>query len=149
MTGLNHVLTGAAIALVVKEPMLIAPLAFASHFVLDSVAHFGGHESYEYGHKHFPIIMFTDGILSATSIYAIMTFMPALAFPVALGGLMAILPDFFWLHYYKHNKPKHWFFNFHKKIQWSETPKGAINEAVYLAMIVFIILLLLGVGNIK
>ena len=37
----NHMVTGAVIALVVKQPALALPLAFLSHFVLDALPHYG------------------------------------------------------------------------------------------------------------
>ena len=42
MTATNHALTGAAIATLGKAtPICAIPLAFASHFVCDSLPHFG------------------------------------------------------------------------------------------------------------
>ncbi len=41
MTGFNHAVTGALIAGAVGNPFLAIPLAFASHFVLDAIPHFG------------------------------------------------------------------------------------------------------------
>jgi hypothetical protein len=40
MTLTNHLLTGAAIAKLLPSPVAI-PIAFASHFVLDALPHFG------------------------------------------------------------------------------------------------------------
>jgi hypothetical protein len=39
MTGFNHGLTGAVIAIAVKRPELAVPLAFLSHFVQDAIPH--------------------------------------------------------------------------------------------------------------
>lgn len=135
MTGLNHVLTGTAIALAVRQPLLVVPLAFASHFLLDATPHFD-HPVYRYGSKHFTKIMFTDGILSMGSVLLIMLLVPQLAGVVALGALFAILPDFFWLYYYTHGRPQWWFFKFHSKIQWFERPPGALVELSYLVFII-------------
>jgi hypothetical protein len=41
MTGFNHGMTGAVIALTIKQPALAVPLAFISHFVCDAIPHFG------------------------------------------------------------------------------------------------------------
>lgn len=41
MTGFNHGLTGAVIALSIKQPLLAVPLSFASHYVTDMVPHLG------------------------------------------------------------------------------------------------------------
>ena len=41
MTGFNHGMTGAVIALTVKKPELAIPLSFLSHFAQDAIPHFG------------------------------------------------------------------------------------------------------------
>lgn len=134
MTGLNHTLTGAAIALAIRRPELVVPLAFTSHFLLDSLPHFD-HPHYQYGSNYFTKIMLADGIISVGAIAAILLLAPQLAVVVILGSLIAILPDFFWLYYYMHGRPQWWFFRFHTKIQWFERPQGALVEAAYLVFI--------------
>lgn len=138
MTGLNHVLTGTAIALAVREPLLVAPLAILSHFILDAIPHFD-HEVYRYGSRYFTRIMITDGVASIGSVVLIMFLVPHLAWVIALGALCAILPDFFWLYYYTHNRPQWWFFRFHTKIQWFERPPGAFVEVSYVIFIITVI----------
>src|SRR5687767_11983718 len=100
MTGLNHVLTGSAIAIAIQQPLLVAPLAFLSHFILDSLPHFGGHPAYEYGHKHFYKIMITDGLLAIGAVITLMLAAPHLAVAIAVGAAFATLPDFLLLHHY-------------------------------------------------
>jgi hypothetical protein len=143
MTGLNHVLTGTAIALAVKQPLLIAPLAFLSHFLLDAVPHFGGTPFHVYGHKHFAKAMATDGLLAITALCTILFFAPALIIPILVGAFFGFLPDVFWLYYYSHHEPQYWFFRFHQAIQWFERPSGAIVEASYFILISTIIFALL------
>lgn len=138
MIALNHMLTGTAIAVAVKQPALVVPIAFLSHFVLDSIPHFGGMSFYEYGHKLFPYVMVADGILSVSAVGIVMLLQPDLAPIIALGASFAILPDFFWLGHYM-LKWEHWFFTFHKKIQWFERPPGIIVEAAYFILISTII----------
>lgn len=135
MIALNHMLTGTAIALAVRQPALVVPLAFLSHFVLDATPHFGGLPFYEYGHKYFPLAMVADGILSVSSVTTVMLLQPLLAPVIGLGAFFAILPDVFWLYYYTQGRPKFWFFTFHQKIQWFERPPGLIVEAAYLVFI--------------
>jgi hypothetical protein len=131
MTGLNHVLTGTAIAIAVRQPLLAAPLAFLSHFLLDITPHFGGTPIYEYGHKYFPYIMAADGIISASAVFLICSLVPSLATLILLCTLCAILPDVLLFHYYTHGRPNTWFHRFHLGIQWFERPPGAIVEASY------------------
>lgn len=134
MTGLNHVLTGTAIALAVKEPLLVAPLALISHFLLDATPHFD-HPIYQYGSKYFTRIMVADGVLSIGTVSLVMIAVPQLAGVIALGAFFAIVPDFLWLYYYTHGRPQWWFFKFHSKIQWYERTPGLFVEASYLLFI--------------
>jgi hypothetical protein len=134
MTGLNHVLTGTAIALAVRDPLLVAPLSLVSHFVLDATPHFD-HPLYQYGSKYFAKIMIADGVLSIGSVVLVMLAVPQLAWVIALGAFMAIVPDFFWLYYYLNGRPQWWFFRFHSKIQWYERTPGLLVEASYLLFI--------------
>jgi hypothetical protein len=139
MTGLNHVLTGSAIALAFRQPALVVPLAFLSHFVLDAIPHFD-HPIYQYGSRYFTAIMATDAVISLTTVVILMLLVPQLALSIALGALGAIVPDFFWLYYYTHGRPQWWFFRFHNKIQWFERPPGLFVEAAYLIFISTIII---------
>jgi hypothetical protein len=143
MIALNHALTGTAIAIAVKQPVLAIPLAFLSHFVLDAIPHFGDMPFYSYGHPLFRYVMAADGLLTVSSVGALMLFNPNLALVIGLGAFFAILPDVFWLGHYA-LKWKHWFFTFHQKIQWFERPPGIIVEAAYLVFISTVIAALLG-----
>ena len=139
MIGLNHVLTGTTIALIVKQPLLAAPLAFLSHFFLDITPHFGGTAAYEFGHKWFPYIMAADAIISAGAILLICSLVPSMAAIIVLCVLCAILPDVLLLHYYTHGRPQSWFHRAHLGMQWFERPPGAIVEASYLVLVVSVI----------
>jgi hypothetical protein len=134
MTGLNHALTGAAIGAVLQQPLLIVPLAVASHFILDMIPHFD-HEVYRYGGKYYRQIVTTDGLITIGAILALMFAFPAYALFIALGAISAVAPDIPWQYYYTHGRPKNWYFNFHTKIQWFERPPGLLVEASYLVFI--------------
>lgn len=142
MIALNHTLTGAAIAIAVKQPALAIPLAFLSHFVLDAIPHFGDVPIYTYGHPKFLYIAAADGLISIGSIWFIMACNPQLALVIGLGAFFAILPDLFWLGHFA-RKWKHWFFTFHQKIQWFERPPGIMVEVSYLIFISTVIIALL------
>jgi hypothetical protein len=134
MTGLNHVLTGAAIGLAIQQPILVVPLAILSHFILDVIPHFD-HEVYRHGSKYFIRIMALDTSVSVSSIIALMIFFPAHAWVIALGAFFAILPDLLWPIHYATGRKKHWYFTFHSMIQWFERPPGLLVEACYLVFI--------------
>jgi len=131
MIALNHVLTGTAIGLALRQPLLAAPLALASHFVLDMVPHF------VYG-KPWGRLFLTSFILDALSTAAALAWLvlsaPQLTVLLLLCGICAELPDVLWL--YVNRWPTHWYFVFHKKIQRSETLWGIVPELCYLALII-------------
>lgn len=135
MTGFNHALTGAAIGLAVQQPLLVVPLALASHFMLDALPHFGGHPVYEWGHKHFTKVILFDALMCIAAVAIAIMLAPQLALAILLGVAFAMLPDLSLVHYYTHGKPKHWFHNFHLGIQWFERPPGLLVEAAYLLFI--------------
>lgn len=134
MTGINHVLTGVAIGAAIQEPILVIPLALASHFALDMLPHFGNHPVYKWGHRHFWKILAVDSLLSIGAIVAAIIVAPSLAWPIILGGIFAALPDFLWVDFFGRGNRNHWFHKFHKKIQWYEHPPGAIVEVVFLML---------------
>lgn len=131
MTGYNHALTGAAIALAVRQPLLAAPLAFLSHFALDVTPHFGGTPIYEYGHKLFPFIMVGDGVITTSVLFVICAFVPLQTALILLCALCAILPDVLLFTYYANGRPNTWFHRIHLTMQWFERPEGAMVEAAY------------------
>jgi len=136
MISLNHVLAGTAIALAVKEPLLIAPLAFLSHFVLDAIPHF----SYEWPGWKFRTLWAIDAVASSIAILVLATFQPSLAFAVIVGGFCAELPDVFWLYerLVVKGESSFWYFKFHRVIQWSETRRGLFYELGYLIVLISI-----------
>jgi hypothetical protein len=149
LTSTNHVMTGAVIALVVKQPALAIPLAFASHFVLDAMPHYGIYENdviRRNKHWLFRTVLSIDVPLMLFLLVVI----PGLAAPKLAWGvvlacmLAAILPDatvvYRFLKQVKTQKwepPGNWFTRFHLGIQWYEHPPGLIVElAWFVAMTV-------------
>jgi len=138
MTGFNHALTGAAIGLALQNPLLVVPVAFASHFILDSLPHFN-HPLYTFGNKHAWKLYALDAAIAITTVTIAITFAPAMILPILLGAVFAVLPDATLLHYYAKGKPKHWFHNFHIGIQWFERPVGILVESSYLIFVCTVI----------
>lgn len=147
MTATSHAITGAVIALVIKEPVLAYPLALLSHFVCDIIPHVGIKSIDERitNQKKVRAIYIIDLSL-------LMSFLTALVFAgapifVFLCVILAGLPDVVWAYRYAFKekfgtiKPgKHNFFNhFHSSIQWSETLKyGLPVETLYACILLFI-----------
>lgn len=98
---MNHLLTGAVIALTVKQPELMIPLAYASHFLLDSFPHYGeGKDGDEYIKTPFSWTMITiDALLSATFVFWMIN---THHYMLLLGALLAYMPDATWIYRFMH-----------------------------------------------
>ena len=126
MTGYNHVATGAIIALSIKEPAIALPLAFASHFVLDALPHYGADFHQRKKYPAFLRIVGTDLVLTPLAI--VLVSLLAHSWLVFGAMLLAICPDIVWFgkYYYDWRKnlpfqlPQDVFSRFHKRIQWAE-----------------------------
>lgn len=145
MTTSNHVITGAVIAVAIKQPAAALPLAFLSHFVLDFIPHFGykGHRGFTEVFKHrlsFVVIAF-DALMVAWLVGSFRQY----GLIAYLGGLAAIAPDFIWLYRYygfeRHGKkpPVNKFANWHNQIQWCERPWGLMIEIAWFVAFSFLL----------
>lgn len=122
MTATNHMLTGAIIGTLVPNPVAI-PLALASHFVLDSLPHFGAKDQ---TNLSFKLIILTDGVLCAILLATLLMQQPANLLWTVLAAVAAASPDIMWLPHWlrklRREPPQQ--FNaverFHKNIQWGE-----------------------------
>ncbi len=129
MTISNHMLVGAAIALTVKIPVLVLPLAFASHFLLDVIPHFGvpgGGFSNMFKNKLSHVMV---GFTIASTVILLGT--PELwTWLTATAAFLAASPDLHWIRRYfvferrGLEPPDSRFGNWHHNIQWCERPWG-------------------------
>lgn len=139
MTTGNHILVGTLIAVTVKQPVLVLPLAFASHFVLDSLPHYG-YEGNGYGvamkHK-------TTFVMEALGIAGIILLLTTGLYGlnlVTLASIVAVSPDFEWIYRYfiyeRRGLELHdtLFTKFHKKVQWGERKWGIYVEVPFFAV---------------
>lgn len=147
MTTSNHAVTGALIALVIKEPAAVIPLAFASHFVLDALPHFGNNDSRVSAKKRLQSYVRFElagiigiALLAVSGVYGWNL--------VLLASLLAASPDTVWLYRYAryHRKGREPAMSLpsriHKKIQWCERTWGVYVEVPYF-MLCYTLLLLL------
>lgn len=129
---------GAIIAYAFKQPALALPIAFISHFLLDSLPHFGDNgvakEGYFSTYKR--AVVAVDCVLAA--LFVIWLF--SLHNPLALlCAIVAASPDFVWAYreliikLRGSAKPRNIITRFHEKIQWGEFRWGWIAEILYLA----------------
>lgn len=134
---LNHLATGAVIALALDKPLLVVPLALVSHFVLDGVPHFGypGEEGYAEAFRHR--LSYFSLIFDLLGIGILLTLLGTRHWYAAVAGLIAASPDLMWLYRYfgfeRRGKrpPDWWIARFHMKIQWCEREWGIIIEIIY------------------
>lgn len=135
MTATNHYLSGVLIATVYPRPVIVIPLAFVSHFILDALPHFGDKDFKQKLPKFYKIWR-TDFVILMTLV--IWTFFNAPMWFI-VAGFIATSPDLAWVYRFqfiekhgKYHEPKmHWLNNFHAQIQKLERPWGLCLEIVY------------------
>lgn len=145
MTGTNHTLAGALIAVTAPAP-LVPILALASHFALDAVPHFG-QSSWLYVRKDgsysrgFKLWLVGDALLCFAMLFFAWWLFPDKWLIIAIGAFFAAGPDFLWLF----EKRLHGMFfkkfnNFARKIQWAELRNGWILEIVYAGLLITLLI---------
>ncbi len=139
MTTSNHILAGTLIALTVKTPLLVLPLAFMSHFLLDALPHYG-YEGSGYSEAFRHKLTYVMEALGAIGIL-LLAASGALGWSlVLLAAFFAVLPDFEWLYRYflferkGLEPPKTFLTDFHRKIQWCERSWGIIPEVIFFVL---------------
>lgn len=139
MTAINHSITGSIIAVSITNPVIGLPLAFASHFILDLLPHFGFHTVAKAGSKDYRAIVKFDTFITIV-FFIISTFAGYRAgfdiWLVPLGSFFAWCPDIMWYKHYQNDikgEDKHWDIirKTHKKIQRYEVSWGWIIEVVW------------------
>jgi hypothetical protein len=140
MTGTNHGMTGAVIALTVKEPLIAVPASFASHFVCDAIPHFGVSEK-ELFQTKFNIILVTDFLVAVTIMVALGFWFPGQRWLIWACMIAAASPDLMWAYYrlyVEHIKKRKFHLDplarFHHVIQWSSTTPGALVEIAWFVL---------------
>lgn len=145
MTGTNHTLAGALIAVLIPAP-LVPLVAVASHFALDAIPHFGnqpwmpatGADVYSQTFKYWLIF---DAIGCFTALFCAWWLFPDKWLSITIGAFFAAGPDFLSLfEKYAHGKFARGFYHFAKKIQWAELPWGWVLELVYAASFIGLLL---------
>lgn len=138
MIGFNHTLAGAIIAVTLPAP-LVPLVALTSHFLLDSMPHFGNSKRFSPYTTGFKWLLVVDAILCFSSLFFAWWLFPDKWLIITIGAFFATLPDFLWIFQNKTKKFR-WFFKFATEIQWGEFPLGWILEVAYALAFVFILL---------
>ena len=151
MRAINHALTGSIIGFSIGNPIAI-PIAFASHFVLDSLPHYGDRSRSEvevHNSKEFKVLLVIDAILCGLLVIVLGI---SGADNWQLAGLCAFAaasPDLFSIPRFKRSitEKKEYvgnaFQRFHKKIQWGEKPWGKYVEFFWFSASVVILAIII------
>lgn len=151
MNATTHAVIGSLIVVLVKKPEIALPLAFVSHFIADTIPHFGypGHEGFGPAlKKRFGRwVGVTDPIL-LVGLFVLLLWLNA-GWTVFAGALLADSPDLEWLmafwFYERHGKkpPRSPIAHFHEVIQWYEKPWGYATEVIITVPGVYLLIRLL------
>ncbi len=151
MTATNHALTGALIATVIDEPLLAIPIAFASHFALDVLPHFGVSKNPKTRNSSslFRTVTTLDLAICAILFLIAPWITQSLAMNIWIVWacmFAAICPDLVWgYRLYRELTEKvaiskSWFSKFHSNIQWGERQRGLYIELLWGTTISIIII---------
>ena len=142
MLGFNHVLTGSIVAVITPAP-LVPLIAFASHYLLDIMPHYGNNPKVQPGKQAFRWLLSIDGALCILMYAWAVWLFPEQWLIIGIGAFFAVLPDFFWL-FLRHRISKSFdkFLDWAGRIQWGERPYGWIFDMLYGLIFVFILFML-------
>ena len=126
-----HALTGVTIGSLIENEILLAPVAFGSHLVLDSVPHFGI-KGLDFRSRKGFIIGLIDFAGALTVLFISLLIAPERFTHTFIGWLGATLPDLFYIpEIFFKITPFPRFKAVHQRIQWSETPQGTIIDLIW------------------
>lgn len=145
MLAINHALTGASIGLSVSNPLVAAPLAFASHFALDAFPHYDppGSDTQRLRSTRFQKQLIIDALLCMTLILVLALSRPKDWLAAGLCAFVATSPDLFWIPKFlrarkgRIDTSRNVFLRFHSFIQWHTSPSLWPMEAIWGIIITF------------
>jgi hypothetical protein len=130
-------MTGAVIALVVRQPAIAIPLSFASHFICDAIPHYGMANDRLFSRK-FNAVLLGDFLFAVSLMAALAGLFPAERWLIWTCMIAAASPDLMWAYYklyreHIQNKPARLdpLARFHSWIQWSQTRPGLMVEVAW------------------
>jgi hypothetical protein len=146
MTGLNHALTGALVAVAINRPALALPAALLSHFLADAIPHWNYELKPHIARR--TVVMSADLALSLALLLILAATVDANPYLLIAGGLLGILPDTMWLRFFITGRPSiqgspkrliNRLRQFHFWIQWSETGWGFFVELAWFPLMLWLI----------
>lgn len=151
MTATNHALGGALVATAVSQPLAAVVIAFALHFFMDMMPHFGveGKNPQDMMSKSrlFRHVIRTDTLM----FFGFMLILPftvnAVSWAVVFACMIAcVAPDFVWAYRFLRERTerteleKNRFSRFHSWLQFRESPKGLIFELIWLGSMLWLLI---------
>jgi hypothetical protein len=136
MTATNHALSGALIGAFLPLPIAI-PVAFASHFVLDALPHYGIPHNKRNTSRSYRFIVFFDIFFALCFVASAIMFRK---WKMGILGGVAYSPDSTWAFYYFIQgknfriETRNRFMSFHNSIQRLERPWGIYVELTLTAI---------------
>ncbi len=128
------------IAQAVGNPVAVAPLAFASHLVLDAFPHFG-FKGASFTDKRWLALATVDCLVGSAVTLAVVWQRPEQAAALLTGVFFAVLPDLLFLSAIFLKRPiNNAFTLFHTRIQWGESPPGGLVELAWAAAMAWLLL---------
>lgn len=134
MTATNHVLTGAIIGLTIPHPAVAITVSLMSHFVLDSLPHYGNKN---HTGRLFLSVLITDSLIAGLFLSLLIVSQLIHWQLAVICGITAASPDLMWMANWvrdmrgqqrAENGPIR---RFHKGIQWAENNKNYPIEIVW------------------
>lgn len=147
MTGTNHGLTGAVIALLVKEPVLAVPLSLASHFACDAIPHGGLFPGEKLFDRRFNWTLAADFTFAVILMVILGILFPAQRWLIWACMIAAASPDLMWAYYHLYvekikgrKSTLDPLTRFHSWIQWSQTPAGYLVEIAWFVLMSMVLI---------
>lgn len=147
MTATNHALTGAIIGLTVTNPVVALCLAPISHYVLDSLPHYGPAKT-DIGSNRFRAYLLADMSLCVLLVAVLAVTSPKHWLLAAICAFLATLPDAMWLPDFiraRQGKAKRAIakrqslVRLHAWVQWYQKPLGALTEIVWASVAIAVL----------
>ena len=137
MLATNHGTTGMILGALLPLPVAI-PVAFASHFVMDALPHYGEENNSRDKNKVYKRIVYIDTTVALS--FAVLSAVTG-NWSMFIVGWVAYSPDAYWVYMYTKSKtfnlkPKNRFAKFHQRIQ-CERPWGLFLELPLACLLVF------------